>query len=151
MKQRIHVMHKAEGLADIPLENRDGINPLKKLSTAISIESPDLFRIRGVPCIDRGPDGSNPPVPCGHWKQAGTGSSSSSNDDRAIRRSPEHVKRTANFARPSSVSADTPNMFKVSIVGRIRKCSIYDILLCQQRFPSYIYGILSLLERQPVL
>lgn len=93
-------------LVEIPLENLDRISPLKKLCTAVSAESPDLFRIRGVPCIDRGPDKLRPPIPYEHWNGSGGTSSGAAIGDNV-------VKRTANFARPSSVSADTPNFFKV--------------------------------------
>lgn len=100
-------------LIDIPLENRERISPMKKLCTAVSRESPDLFRIRGVPCIDRGPDKLRPPIAYEHWNDS---SSSSGLDHRASKRQNEgdDIKKTANFARPSSVSADTPNFFKVS-------------------------------------
>lgn len=91
-------------LVDIPLENRERISPLKKLCTAVSAESPDLFRIRGVPCIDRGPDKLRPPVAYEHWNDTGGSLSGAAGNV---------VKKTSNFARPSSVSADTPNFFKV--------------------------------------
>lgn len=102
-------MQEPQGLVNFPMENREKMSPQKKLCTAISMESPDLFRIRGVPCIDRGPDGSRPPAPCEHWKQGGK-------VQREFNRGAESVKRTANFARPTSVSAETPNMFKVTRV-----------------------------------
>ena len=94
-------------LVDIPLENRDRSSPLKKLCTAVSLESPDLFRIRGVPCIDRGSDKSRPPVAYEHWNGSGGFYERGGEGDG--------IKETVNFARPSSVSADTPNFFKVSI------------------------------------
>lgn len=98
-------------LVDIPLENRERSSPLKKLCTAVSRESPDLFRIHGVPCIDRGPDKSGPPVAYEHWND-----SSSSRGGGSVSRwqkEGDDIKKTANFARPSSVSAETPNFFKV--------------------------------------
>lgn len=101
-------MQVKQGLVHFPLEDRDRGSPLKKLNTAVSIESPELFRIRGVPCIDRGSDGSRPPMPCQHWKQE------EGADDARVYAAESMVKKTANFARPSSVSADTPNIFKVS-------------------------------------
>ena len=96
-------------LVDIPLENRERSSPLKKLCTAVSREAPELFRINGVPCIDRGPDKSGPPVAYEHWNDSG----GASGDNRVSMWQQEGEKKTANFARPSSVSADTPNFFKV--------------------------------------
>lgn len=99
-------------LVDIPLESRDRYSATKKLITAVSIESPDLFRIHGVPCIDRGPDKLRPPAAYEHWRDDG----STSVEDIArvaTGAAVQPVKKTANFARPSSVSADTPNFFKV--------------------------------------
>lgn len=94
-------------LVDVPLENRERFSPLKKLCTAVSVESPDLFRIHGVPCIDRGPDKLRPPAAYEHWNDTGNGGRSRSRGEGGM------AKKTANFARPSSVSADTPNFFKV--------------------------------------
>lgn len=96
-------------LIDIPVESRDRISLSKKLNTAVSIESPDLFRIHGVPCIDRGADRLSPPVPYEHWRNDGR----IGDVNRAAGAMVQPVKRSANFARPSSVSADTPNFFKV--------------------------------------
>lgn len=96
-------------LVDIPLENRERSSPLKKLCTAVSRESPDLFRIHGVPCIDRGPDKSGPPVAYEHWNDSGRGGIAVSK----WQQEGEDIKKTPNYARPSSVSADTPNFFKV--------------------------------------
>lgn len=110
-------MYDATKLVDLPLENRDRTSPSKKLNTAISIESPDLFRIHGVPCIDRGPDRLRPPVPFEHWKSLGR----AGGDFAAALVEP--VKRSANFARPSSVSADAPNMFKVHVHVFPHKCN----------------------------
>ncbi len=100
---------RGTNLVDIPLENRERTSPLKKLCTAVSLESPDIFRIRGVPCIDRGPDKSRPPIAYEHWNGHGS--------LRAMEPGGEGdgIKETANFARPSSVSADAPNFFKVGI------------------------------------
>lgn len=95
-------------LLEVPLEDCARVSPFKRLTTAVSIESPDLFRISGVPCIDRGPDRSRPPLPFEHWA-GGSGCYSSSANDAVA----ERLKRSANFARPSSVSADAPNTFKV--------------------------------------
>ncbi|CAM9735067.1 unnamed protein product, partial [Ectocarpus fasciculatus] len=59
-------------------------------------------------CIDRGPDKLRPPVAYEHWNDTGNGEGRNrSRGEDGI------VKKTANFARPSSVSADTPNFFKV--------------------------------------
>lgn len=99
-------------LVDIPLENRERSSPLKKLCTAVSRESPDLFRIHGVPCIDRGPDKSGPPVAYEHWNDSGC--SVGGIGVSRWQQEGEDIKKTANFARPSSVSADTPDFFKVS-------------------------------------
>lgn len=100
-------------LVDIPLENRERSSPLKKLCTAVSRESPDLFRIHGVPCIDRGPDKSGPPVAYEHWNDSGNGGGIGVS---RWQQEGEDIKKTANYARPSSVSADTPNLFKVRIL-----------------------------------
>lgn len=89
------------------LENRESASHAKKkLCTAVSVEAPDVFRILGVPCIDRGPDKMRPPVVYEHWK-------ASNKSDEPEERGNHVQKKTANFARPSSVSADTPNFFKV--------------------------------------
>lgn len=95
-------------LVDVPVENRESTNHMKKLCTAVSIEAPDLFRIHGVPCIDRGPDRLRPPAVHEHWN-CSRNSCSRDNEERGL----NVPKKTANFARPSSVSADTPNFFKV--------------------------------------
>lgn len=100
-------------LVDIPLENRERSSPLKKLCTAVSRESPDLFRIHGVPCIDRGPDESGPPVAYEHWNDNSGRSGLSKWQKKG-----DDIKKTPNFARPSSVSADTPNFFKVTQLYR---------------------------------
>lgn len=82
----------------------------KKLITAVSIEAPDLFRIRGVPCVDRGPDKLRLPVAFEHWRVDG---SARREDFFATGAAVQPAKKTSNFARPSSVSEDTPNFFKV--------------------------------------
>lgn len=99
-------------LLDVPLETRERSSPLKKLCTAVSRESPDLFRIHGVPCIDRGPDKSGPPVAYEHWNDRG--SCGGNSVVSRWQKEGDDIKKTANFARPSSVSADTPNFFKVT-------------------------------------
>lgn len=99
-------------LIDVPLESKGdsaGGPMSKKLITAVSIEAPDLFRIRGVPCVDRGPDRLRLPVAFEHWKVDG----SAREDFFATGAAVQPAKKTSNFARPSSVSEDTPNFFKV--------------------------------------
>lgn len=101
-------------LIDVPLENRDRISSSKKLNTAVSVESPDLFRICGVPCIDRGIDKLKPPVAYEHWRKAVVSKevdAAAVAGDDAVR----HATMAPNFGRPSSVSADTPNFFKVRV------------------------------------
>lgn len=95
-----------KNLIDIPQENRYSKN--LNLTTAVSIESPDLFRIPSVPCIDRGPDRLQPPVTYKHWKDGEDTGGYKTGDSKL-----EPLKKTANFARPTSVSADTPMFFKV--------------------------------------
>lgn len=100
-------------LIEVPLESKGdstGGPTTKKLITAVSIEAPDLFRIRGVPCVDRGPDNLRLPVVFEHWKADG---SVRREDFFATGAAVQPAKKTSNFARPSSVSEDTPNFFKV--------------------------------------
>lgn len=107
-------------LVDVPLEDRESANHMKKLCTAVSIEAPDLFRIHGVPCIDRGPDRLRPPVVYEHWNGSRDSSSSKKHDNGGGGEDCV-LKKTANFARPSSVSADTPNFFKVRDTNEIHR------------------------------
>lgn len=101
-------------LIEVPLESKGdstgGGPTTKKLITAVSIEAPDLFRIRGVPCVDRGPDRLSLPVAFEHWRVDG---SARREDFFATGAAVQPAKKTSNFARPSSVSEDTPNFFKV--------------------------------------
>lgn len=108
-------------LIDVPLESKADStsgSKTKKLITAVSIEAPDLFRIRGVPCVDRGPDRLRLPVAFEHWRVDG---SARREDFFATGAAVQPAKKTSNFARPSSVSEDTPNFFKVGERKRERE------------------------------
>lgn len=136
------IMSKIPHLIEVSLEERKGSGssrpaPItKKLITAVSIEAPDLFRIHGVPCVDRGPDKLRLPVAFEHWRVDG---SARREDFFATGAAVQPAKKTSNFARPSSVSEDAPNFFKVRDKKIMLSTNPGKFVSRPQQLPGIIY------------